>query len=191
MIVAQRVSTISDRRRHPRARRRRRHRPRHARRADRATARRTPRSCSRRSARRARPHDAHRRRRERRRDDELDLAAPEIAPRPAAGTRPAFPASGRRTSRTRCAAWAACSGRCGSCSASSCVVAVTERHAQRVRPARARPRHRHHRPRRDPAPGHRLRRAAPRAVPGDRALRRVVGCCRSWRRTCSPASSSG
>ena len=48
-----------------------------------------------------------------------------------------------------------------------------QRGAQRARSARARARHRHHLPRRDHPPGHRLRRAAPRAVPGRRPVRGV------------------
>ena len=178
-----------DRRQHPRARGRRGHRPRHARRADaRLPDVRRDRAVA--DRREERAHDAHRRPRERRRGAR-SLGARDPRRR-AGGTRPACPASGRRTSRTRCAAWCGMLGPMWIVLVIVVVVAVVERDAQRARSAGARARHRHHRQRRRQPPGgidfgalHHVLLQARRAV---RARRR---CCRSSPRTCSPASSSG
>ena len=176
VIVAQRVSTIStadnilvledgvvDR-------------ARHARRAACATTRPTPRSCSRRSARRARGMTLVDDHAEQDEDEELDLSAPE--------TRAAGPLElGRRSRRAveglqerGAPPGRGCSARCGSCSASSCVVAIASATLNVFGPAGARPRHRHHRQGRHDRHRHRLRRAAPRAVPGGRRSTRRRRC---------------
>ena len=112
-----------DRRRHPRARGRRRHRPRHARRADpRLPDVRGDRPVA--DRREERRHDAHRRSRSTSRQEELDLSrARDARRRPLElGGRARRAVEGLQA--TRSAAWAGCSGRCGSCSCIVVVVAV-------------------------------------------------------------------
>ena len=80
-------------------------------------------------------------------EDESISRRPSTAPR-AGGTRPACPASARRTSRTRCAGSRGMLGPMWIVLVHRVRDRGRERDAQRLRAARARPRHRHHRPRR-------------------------------------------
>ena len=162
-----------DRRQHPRARGRRGHRPRHARRAHRATARPTPRSCSRRSARRARGMTHHRRSTSGR-DEEVDLSAPDDraagpvelgrrARRAVEGLRARAAPPGRHArpdaGRARASSLVARGHRArrSTCSARACSATAPTSSSQGVQTTGR----------------HRLRRAAPRAVPGDRRSTRA------------------
>ena len=187
VIVAQRVSTISDRRPHPRARGRRDRRARHPRRAaqrlpDLRRDRRSPRSA------RGKRHDGRRRASARtggaepRRTGDPRGGALELgrrADRAVEGLRePRSAASAAARARAAdprlSSSWSPSSAPRSTCSGREVLGHGTDIIIRGVT-----------------SPGHRLRRAAPRPDAGRRAVRRRRRCSRSSPRTCSPASCSG